>query len=700
MTYSLFTSRLFLVVNSRQRRELVCLLDIIERNDVMAFDYPIALMNVFARFLATGLLEATFSNAGIRFDKSAWNQLVESHAWPKQALAAINNPPEGFDLVGDVAFLQMPNEIFEEKEFKSVDQLLQPFIVSGETTKGLRQDGENIQSICKSCGLIGLYAQHFHTAAISQYWSTSIVNGAQLFSPVAISQPLRTTLAMHLISKPMYERELGNKHLGHDQFLTMPWVPKNSRIQFDQTQLLPFEQWLNPEQQRGHICDLWLPLIRALRLRTHFVESACNCDLCGQNIENGDLVVDGFYLKTEAEIFKNLDADTRKSYQMDTVAYEAQFASKDEGKDKKDKTTNVFNFKRLYQQQLRHPLVAYKPNKLSEDKDRVLAPGFQNNINSRRPNWADLLKAKDKNKPVLLKQLGYIENRNAINGVDLVGLGYKKGRDIDCLTHQFFSFSQLASVLQLTEVCSNEEFVESLQKNTQTVSDIFDQFIKKPKTQQPTTQDQEEIEQASQSIEQQKAHLKNAPDLIFQKQKLIDNIEAFQQDIQHLHTLSGSDVDTARKSQKNVKNLVALHKVFMSQHAHYAMDHISHTERVINALLEAGKMLEKKVEPDYQKKNYTLKKEKRTDNRLSRAPQFMNMVTKLWQTTLRNLIDIAGIKESEDREDRLFECKREITQQGEKLLNDYLNANPLVAPELAARYLECKAIAEYRKKAR
>ncbi len=705
MNYSIYSEPLFPVRNRANGKELLALQEIIARDDLLGFDYPTQLINVFARFLLAGLLEAALSSKKISLDKNAWNTLVNNQPWPDECIQAIKNPPDGFNLFGDVAFLQISNEIFEEKDQKKpIEQLLQPFQVSGDKTKGLRQGGERIDGLCPSCALIGLYSQHFYTAAFAKYWSTSAVNNSLLFSPVLLNGSLRATLALHLINADRQGYMVDRKQLSPESFKPMPWVPDCfSSDRLTPNQPLPLEKWLSPEQQRGHLADAWLPFIRAVRLAYEEVDYTGKCDFCGNVILPQQIRVSGFYAKDEIEIFKDKLSDpVKKIYIEKTPLWKAKFKTKDD--EKNGKQPSAFTFNRLYRQELRHPALAYR--NINDEKARLLTEGFKNNYTSRKPHWADLFAINDQDKPILLKQLADVTDSRFKIGIEIAGLGYKKGRDIDSVTNSTYSFDLLEPIFQEIQDSSNEELAEPLSQSVNSVHTLINALKAEKKAKgvnPPSSVDKKELHQQLQTelnaISRTKHQLLekdyfNGTDLIQKADEIERVVNEFNEKFLATENLEDKQVQAISTAVDKI------HKEIQQLHEHYAKELIDYVYTVINALQESGSVLSHKVEVDVNgnKQSYKLISAKKTDNLLSRTPQFLAMADALWKDALDCLISIAKQKGNTQKQDILFIAKQQLSESGRKLLLQYLEQFPLNSTELAACFLENKALATYNQK--
>ena len=701
MNYSIYSEPLFPVRNRINGKELLSLQEIIARDDLLGLDYPMQLINVFGRFLLAGLLEAALSSKKISLDKNTWNTLVNNQAWPDECIQAIKNPPDGFNLFGDVAFLQIPNEIFEEKDPKKpIEQLLQPFQVSGDTTKGLRQGGERINCLCPSCALVGLYAQHFYTAAISKYWSTSAVNSALLFSPLILNGSLRATLALHLINADRHRYMVDRKQLSQENFKPMPWMPDDglSSDRLAPNHTLPLEKWLNPEQQRGHLADAWLPFVRAMRLSYEEVDYSGKCDFCGSLISPQKIRVNGFYAKDEQAIFQKLSNPVKKIYIEKTASYKAKFKTKD---DEKDKKTSALTLNRLYRQELRHPVLAYR--NINGEKARLLTEGFKNNYTNRKPNWADLFALKDEGKPILLKQLSDIADKKFKIGIEITGLGYKKGRDIDSVTTSTYSFDRLEPIFKEIQESSNEGLAEPLGQSVNSVYSLINELKEKKKAtgkNEPLSVDKNEAHQGLQAelktIGQIKGQLKkkdyfNGGELIEKADEIERVSNEFNEKLLATEKLEDKQIQAASTAVDKI------HKEIQQFHEHYAKELIAHVHTVINALQGAGGVLGDKVKVDVNNKKHPYELAKKTDNFLNRAPQFLAMADALWKDAFDYLISIAKLKDTRQKQDGLFGAKQQLSEKGRTLLQQYLDQFPPNATELMACFMENEALATYNK---
>jgi hypothetical protein len=707
MNYSIYSEPLFPVRNRANGKELLSLQEIIGRDDLLGLDYPMQLINVFARFLLAGLLEAALSNKKVPLDENTWNTLVNNQPWPEECVQAIKNPPDGFNLFGDVAFLQIPNEIFEEKDQKKpIEQLLQPFQVSGDTTKGLRQGGERVNGLCPSCALIGLYAQHFYTAAVSKYWSTSAVNNALLFSPVLLNGSLRATLALHLINADRHGYMVDKKQLSQESFKTMPWVPDNfSAVRLAPNHPLPLEKWLNPEQQRGHLADAWLPFIRAVRLTYEEVDHAGKCDFCGNLISPQQIRVNGFYAKDEQAVFEKISEQVKEIYIEKTALYKAKFKTKDE--EKNGKQPSAFTFNRLYRQELRHPALAYR--NINGEKARLLAEGFKNNYTNCKPHWAELFAITDEDIPILLKQLTDVKDNRSKIGIEIAGLGYKKGRDIDSVTNSTYSFDLLEPVFKEIQESSNEKLAQPLRRHSNNVFTYIEELNKKIKEEKKAginTISSVDIEETNQRVKTELNCINEIKDALLKKDYFNKN-ELIQKADEIEHTVNEFNAKFSATEKLEEKPIQALstainniYKEIQQVHEHYAKALIAHVHAIINALQEAGDVLSKKTEAEFDNKKqpYKIIAAKKTDNLLTRTPQFLAMADALWKQSFKCLITIAEQKDKAKKQDTLFNEKQRLSNIGRELLQQYLDQFPPNFTELAACFLENKALTTYNEK--
>lgn len=451
---NLFTEPVFHLLDRDGRHHIGSLVDILQNDECARFDYPIALMNSVAVHLAVGLIESALHYNDVSLSREQWTGMVSGEPWTQTLINAVANPPEGTDLFGDTAFMQMPAQIFdtsdESKERKPIVDLLQPYVLSGETTKGLRRIAEPVNRLCPSCTLIGLYTNHYFTAAISQYWSTAQSNGGLLLTVDAPSLPLHAVLAQNLLHRKYREAAQEQGYLEEKPWLRFPWVPdKNGKQGLNGDGGIPLETWLNPLHQRSSIEDFYLPMMRGIRLDEGEALPGECCDLCGSSL--GQIKVTSFFIKGEQGMLKSLTEHAREVY-TNSIREERQ----QKGGNTKKKI--VLDFKCMYRQDLRHPSLTYLKDQKSDEWNRSAAPKFASNMHSRRPVWAGFLTVSTQGQPLLLQQWeGAREPDDRINRLikrDLVprlaGVGYKtgRGRDVDAVTLASYGYAQLAGIFR------------------------------------------------------------------------------------------------------------------------------------------------------------------------------------------------------------------------------------------------------------
>lgn len=303
----------------------------------------------------------------------------------------------GFELFGDVAFMQAPRALFATVEAEPIEGLFQPFRArrTGDA-KALRAPKAMMQGICQHCAAIGVFSTQVFSGSMAQYWGAAPTRGACVYS---LSMG---TVGASILANVMRDRPSHGESIFLDP-LELPWVPSVEGFAgLEPDGSMPFEKHVHPGRQIRSNSGISFPYVRATRLEPSAETDVGLCDACGRRDQP---LVRGFKLLAEPAVFGRVSPET-----LSAIAAPDGAPAKASG---------------ILQRTLdavagRHPALAYmlpKDKKASEadDSENVtspLTPRPQNVIGSidsfkqARPAWLHLVDvvAHAQNRPATIAQ--------------------------------------------------------------------------------------------------------------------------------------------------------------------------------------------------------------------------------------------------------------------------------------------------------
>ena len=334
------------------------------------FEHPMAYLTAPTIARASSVLHAIF-DAGGGLDEADWAEVVFDGApLPDHWLAAIEkrarDPLGGFALEGEAAFMQVPAPLAATTPVGAIDGLFEPVRDRlGASSKALRMPVRPLGGVCGSCAATGLYLNHHFSNAKAQFWGASPARGA-LATLVRFdlgNQPagLRRTLVANVLHRDFSRWESSER---------LPWIPDQESFNgLDRDGRAPFERYLDPPGRLRAPANLYLPLIRGLRLEPATNTGRCGC--CGQT----EVVLYTEYrIVPEPALLKQFAPETQKAL----------------GGEK----SKVLS--RMLMAEARHPLLGYKRREAkgegAEGADHVPINFYRDleSVEQSKPTWVAL----------------------------------------------------------------------------------------------------------------------------------------------------------------------------------------------------------------------------------------------------------------------------------------------------------------------